>query len=163
MCDCTKTIDDIQHRMISGKTASSDSFAGCSEEEIATLENQCGIHFPEMYRTFLARMGRGAGDFFLGTEWKYPELKHLRSRAESLISATGTSYLLPQDAFVFAMHQGYALLFFYVTGDDPPVWSYVEYDTHPTEVSPSFSSWLRDTVEEHICSTAKSGDVGSGD
>jgi hypothetical protein len=157
MSECSKVFDYIQQRMIQGGIIST----GCNDEEIAALETQYGIRFPAMYRIFLARMGHFARDFLVGTDWPYRYLSHLRRSAESLIAESGTSYRLPTDAFVFCMHQGYSFLFFQTAGDDPAVWLYVENDKAPKQVTPSFSSWLLDTVEAEIYWKSQRGGVGS--
>jgi len=150
MSDHSQIIDDVQQHMISSGLASSDSIIGCSEGEIQALEKQYDIRFPAIYRTFLARMGHGAGDFYVGTNWTYPDLSDLRRAGESLIGEARVSYRLPNDVFVFAMHQGYSFPFFHSVNDDPSVWLYEEWMEKPKEVAASFSCWLRDTVAEHI-------------
>src|SRR5262245_38142773 len=120
MADPNATFDFIQQRMIKGGLI----FTGCSDDEIAALEKQFDIHFPAMYRRFLAQMGKFIRDFLVGTDWTYADVSNpdLRSHAESLIAEADTSYQLPKIAFVFCMHQGYSFLFFHPVEDDPPIW-----------------------------------------
>ena len=50
---------------------------------------------------------------------------------------------LPSDAFVFFVHQGVALRFFLLdSGDDPPVFEYVEHCPPAIQLAPRFSEFL---------------------
>lgn len=122
---------------------------GCSEVEIASLEQQQGVVLPSAYRFFLKTMGHKAGSFLQGTDWDYKYLKTLREDAEYLLSSSKSSFQLPSDAFVFTMHQGYSFLFFQTGDDDPPVMLYVE-EEQPRQVAVHFSEWLRGAVKDEI-------------
>jgi hypothetical protein len=51
--------------------------------------------------------------------------------------------VLPEDAFVFLMHQGYQFLFISLDqGDDPPVFLVTERDPYPKRMSDHFSSYI---------------------
>ncbi len=62
---------------------------------------------------------------------------------------TGT---LPEDAFVFFMHQGYHFNFFRTSaGDDPPIYRYLEgtdLETFPSTYS-HFTDFLLQGVQDH--------------
>jgi hypothetical protein len=95
-------------------------------------------------------MGRGAGQFFLGTDMFFPTLLKLRDAAVEMLESEGASFSLSGTDFVFLMHQGYQFAYFdTAAGDDPPVSMYVEEDTEPSRLAESFSEWLLTSVDEH--------------
>lgn len=144
--------DDIGRsrlKLIRSGMASAETIVGCSEEEIASLERQYRVRLPDAYRCFLKTMGHKAGSFFQGTDWQYGYLQTLHASAETLLKSANGSFQLPDNAFVFAMHQGYSFLYFLTDNDDPHVVLYVE-DEQPRHVATHFSEWLRDTVKDEI-------------
>lgn len=101
------------------------SFRGCTASQIAEIANSSSL--PLRYREFLSAMGQGAGRFFVGTDIFYPSIIGLTDDARELVSEDAAGIELPVDSFVFAMHQGYEVLFFRTAdGDDPPVYYYRE-------------------------------------
>ncbi len=59
---------------------------------------------------------------------------------------------MPEDAFVFFMHQGYQFMFFRLSeGDDPPVYYYGEGEGQDTfrVLQPSYSAFLETEIEGH--------------
>ncbi|HEY0604723.1 MAG TPA: SMI1/KNR4 family protein [Herpetosiphonaceae bacterium] len=99
----------------------------CSEADIRQLEAQLGLKIPQAYREFLLTMGLGAGGLLDGTHCWYPNLIDLQAWGIELLEENNVSDLLPEDAFVFWMHQGYMMAFFRVSeGDDPPVYFFGE-------------------------------------
>ncbi len=106
---------------------STDEIVPCTENEVRILERQLGFSLPGAYRKFLLWMGHGAGILLRGSDCFYQHLPPLRTWAEELLEENNFPEPLPEDAFVFYMHQGY--LFYFVRvgeGDDPPVYFYSE-------------------------------------
>lgn len=99
----------------------------CSWHEIAELERQLGFNLPSMYRSLLLKMGHGAGNFWAGEDCFYKHLPLIQIWAKELLTEDSFPLSLPNDAFVFFMHQGYQFNFFKLSeGDNPPVYSYLE-------------------------------------
>jgi hypothetical protein len=142
---------DIVKMLVDGEVAAPDDFRGCTEAEIQRLETHFDLHLPERYREFLRMMGRGAGEFFIGIDVFYSVLFKLKSWAEELLKECSTDFKLPEDAFVFSMHQGYAFQYFLISeGDDPPIYSYTEGCGVPELIANSFTDYLNDSAALHI-------------
>jgi hypothetical protein len=126
----------------------------CTLEEIEELEQWRGQRFPEVYREFLLWMGRSGGDFLAGSDCFYANLKNLQSDAQELLEEDKFSGKLPDNAFVFFMHQGYQFGFFYLDDKaDPAVYWYLEEIPVRTSFSqcyPHFSDFVLKEMEEHI-------------
>ena len=118
-------IDRLEEQLIEG-VASLDEVVGCTAEEIALIELTYKRRLPEVYKAFLAKMGRSAGKLFEDTEAYYPALLGFRARAEELLLAEEGRLSLPDDAIVFLLHQGYVFAFFSGSDDDPIVQFYEE-------------------------------------
>jgi hypothetical protein len=84
---------------------------GCAPEEIVQVETDYGQALPPQYRRFLETMGRDAGGLLGGSDLTYPEVLGMRVAAIDLLNANESSFVLPADALVFMMHQGYMLWF----------------------------------------------------
>ncbi|WP_234300941.1 SMI1/KNR4 family protein [Sphaerospermopsis aphanizomenoides] len=99
----------------------------CSELEIIQLEKTQGINLPRTYKDFLKIMGHGADKFLRGSDCFYEHLPQLQVWAKQLLLENDFPQSLPDDAFVFFMHQGYQFSFFRLSeGDNPPIYSYCE-------------------------------------
>ena len=58
---------------------------------------------------------------------------------------------MPDDAFVFSMHQGYIFEYFRLKdGDDPPVHSFLETEPDARIISGSFSEYLKARVAAYL-------------
>ena len=99
----------------------------CSWYEMSELERQLGFNLPRMYRDIFSRMGHGAEGFWAGEDCFYKHLPLIQIWAKELLTEDSFPLSLPNDAFVFFMHQGYQFNFFKLSeGDNPPVYSYLE-------------------------------------
>src|SRR5882672_9133994 len=83
---------------------------GCSSKEISNIESFFHVNLPEIYREFLLTMGKGAGTYMEGSSVFYNEIFDLREGGLSLLNDDGLD--LPDNAFIFWMHQGYQFAFF---------------------------------------------------
>jgi hypothetical protein len=109
------------------KLVSPNELSGCTADEVNRLEQQLKISLPAAYQEFLLWMGHGAGQFLRGSDCFYKHLPYLRDWAIELLQENNFPEPLPEDAFVFFMHQGYQFSFFSLSeGDDPPIYSYCE-------------------------------------
>lgn len=64
---CT-AVTTARSNLLEAGLAGPDSFKGCTEEEITSLDRRFSLHLPQCYRDFLAVMGRAAGAFLVGTD-----------------------------------------------------------------------------------------------
>ncbi len=138
----------------SGIVASSEMHP-CTDEEVAVLEQQIGQPLPAAYREFLLWIGHGAGIFLQGSDAFYQHLNHLRQSAQDLLLENNITATLPEDVFVFYMHQGYQFMFFRLSeGDDPPVYYFGEGEGQDTFtlLYPHYSKFLDTEIEGHAAS-----------
>lgn len=99
----------------------------CTLEEVEDLERWSRHRFPEAYREVLLWMGRGGGGLLGGSDCFYRHLKDRPSFAQELLEEDQFADKIPDNTFIFFMHQGYQFNFFYFDdGDDPPVSWYIE-------------------------------------
>jgi hypothetical protein len=99
---------------------------GCSSQEIAKLESFFRIKLPASYVEFLSAMGKRAGSFMRGSSVFYDEIFDLRQWSIDLLEDNDFKNL-PDNTFVFWMHQGYQFAFFYTNSEDnPPVYYFSE-------------------------------------
>lgn len=125
------------------------SVFGCTDDEIALVANDNRCQLPVIYRDFLRLMGRGAGSYYLGSDHFFPLLLGNKEHALALVSRDKAGLILPDDAVVFSMHQGYQFLFFQTTeGPDPPVYRYFQARGVFETVYPCFSTFLISTAYE---------------
>jgi SMI1 / KNR4 family (SUKH-1) len=124
------------------------SLVGCSEQEIEYLENVKKIKLPNEYKYFLLTMGKSAGNFMRGSSCFWDEIFDLEEGAIELLKENNFKEL-PQDVFVFFMHQGYQFAFFKLTeGDNPPVYYYGE--GHPQSDFVRFANSITDFFRMHL-------------
>jgi hypothetical protein len=101
----------------------------CNNDEIMLLEKNLGYYLPIAYKEFLQLMGKGAGEFLQGSDCFYQHLLLLQKWALELLKENNFPEKLPEDAFVFFMHQGYQFSFFrFSEGENPPTYYYCEGD-----------------------------------
>lgn len=97
-----------------------------SENDITGIEEEIKMTLPKVYRTFLSLMGRGAGDFMKGSSAFYNDFYDFKYGVTEIIQDNKLPKL-PEESFVFWMHQGYQFAFFLLSeGDDPPVYYFTE-------------------------------------
>jgi hypothetical protein len=145
-----KNVRDIFHELVLRGVILDSTLVGCSEVEIASIEQHFGCKAPLAYREFLTIAGRSAGKIFCGVDIFYPRLLSLRFEADELLDELGLSDLLPTDAKVFCMHQGYEINYFLPVSDDPPVFQFFEGQSSITKTWDSFSSFLIASIENHL-------------
>ena len=170
-----RKVDSILQRLAEVDSALLDDLVGCSEDDIASLEESFDHRLPEAFNALLRRCGRSWGDLMRGEDSSFPQMIGYREVAEALLdeladdlavdlsSDVGLEDLgvsLPKGAFglvldardfVFQMHQGYQFLFFRVDeSEDPPVYHYNDDDPGFNMVFPSFTGWLEFCIEEEV-------------
>ncbi|BCL80561.1 hypothetical protein ccbrp13_30260 [Ktedonobacteria bacterium brp13] len=99
-------------------------------------------------------MGHSGGGFLEGSDCLYDQLMEIQSWAGELLEEDHFSKAMPEDTFVFFMHQGYQLNFFGLDeGEDPPVYYYLEENpvrTSFSQIYPRFSDFLLTEMNGHI-------------
>lgn len=123
---------------------------GCTDEEILIIQKHFSCLLPQEYKDFLFIAGKSAGKLFRGTDIFYPRVLQLQSEAEALLSELQLTTLLPIDAKVFCMHQGYELNYFIPTSDDPPVLQFFEGQTEAIVAWKSFSEFIVTSIRSHL-------------
>lgn len=102
---------------------------GCSAAEISKLEADANLNLPVAYKEFLLWAGNGLGDFAIGSDIFYEDadLVGMQQDARGILIENIFPHELPDDAFVFWMHQGYMFSFFRASeGGNPPIRNYRE-------------------------------------
>ncbi|WP_460949855.1 SMI1/KNR4 family protein [Pseudomonas marginalis] len=145
-----KNVRDIFHELVLRGVILDSTLVGCSEVEIASIEQYFGCKIPLAYREFLTIAGRSAGKIFCGVDIFYPRLLSLKFEADELLDELGLSDLLPTDAKVFCMHQGYEINYFLPVSDDPPVFQFFEGQSSIAKTWDSFSSFLIASIGNHL-------------
>ena len=143
-------LNEIISDLIDSGLASGQSFVGCKNEEINELETHFNVKFPKIYRLFLKKMGKAAGNFMLGTDMFYKHLFGIRDGAIELLQEANSHYTLSHTMFVFSMHQGYEFCCFdTLGGEDPEVFQYIEDEDRPEKQWNTFSEYLKDMIHQH--------------
>lgn len=126
----------------------------CTGGEVQELEKALGHRLPEAYRAFLFWMGHSGGGFLRGSDCFYEQLRDIQIFAKELLEEDQFGGVLPEEAFVFFMHQGYQFNFFcFNEGEDPPVYVYREeipVQTTFSRLYPTVSDFLVTEMEGHI-------------
>ena len=141
---------DLFASMVRRKEIPQGRLIGCIDGEIESVERHFNGTLPSAYRDFLTIAGKGAGKLFQGTDIFYPKVLELQSAANDLLMELDVAGLLPQDAKVFCMHQGYEINYFLPDLDDPPVFQFFEGQKSVSQPWNSFSEFLRYEVERHL-------------
>ncbi len=145
--DIKARIERAADLLISRGVATENTIRGCAPEEIERVEQDAGSPLPLAYREFLARMGRGALRFYLGTDVFFPEVLGLTQAARELVAEEESRLQLPNDAIAFIMHQGYQFCFIRSSeGDDPPVYYYMELSGEFVRKADHFTEFLIDAA-----------------
>lgn len=122
--------------------ASEDSLHSCTMAQVDEVQNCMPGKMPLAYRLFLQTMGAGAGCYFRGTSIYYPTMIGLTEDAQGILEDDDGNTKLPDDALVFAMHQGYQFFCFRCNSDNPPVHHYMEGETEATMWADSYTQFL---------------------
>lgn len=145
-------LDRVKNQLIELKLARQDELVGCIRDEVRAIEQNLGISEPLAYQEFLLSMGCGAGKFLRGSDCFFDRLFQIQEWAIELLQENNFPRSLPDDAFIFLMHQGYQFSFFRLSeGADPPTYSYCEGTDRTSFIKSheSFSEFLAAEVEIH--------------
>jgi hypothetical protein len=144
-----KRIADVARVLCDGGVATENTLRGCTPAQIDEVESEAGVSLPIAYREFLARMGRGGGRFYIGTDIWYPALLGLTQAGRQFVAEDESGIRFPADGIVFLMHQGYVFMFIRAgEGDDPPVYLYLEQSGQFEKKADSFSRFMFDVAHD---------------
>lgn len=142
-------MDNIIKRTIKNLNCLNRKYDGCSVEEIEAIKaGQNVTELPTLYNEFLETIGKGAQGLYVGTNIYYDDnLYKLKDFANELLQESESNFELPENAFVFAMHQGYQFLYFLCEEtDDPTVFYYIENLSAPEKKYPSLTEFFKSTI-----------------
>ena|SRR6266436_6798109 len=125
----------------------------CTEEEVRSLEKDLGLPLPAVYKEFLLWMGHRAGKLLRGSACFYESILAIQQWAVELLEENGNPEVLPEDALVFCMHQGYHFYFMRVSeGDNPRIYHYSEVDKPRRFILShrNFAEFLRNEMEKRM-------------
>lgn len=145
-------LDRVKNQLIELKLARPEELVGCTHDEVSAIEQNLGISLPPAYQEFLLSMGYSAGNFLRGSDCFFERLPQIQEWAIELLQENNFAQSLPEDAFIFLMHQGYQFSFFRLSeGADPPTYSYCEGTDQTSFIKSheSFSEFLATEVEIH--------------
>ena len=135
--DLKKSLEDrankLHNKIIQSQLVTPEQIRGCSEAEIAEIEQKYKICLPYSYKVFLRHFGHGFAH--IGNEFKYlyedalfltQEERNIEREIKEEENFNPEE-LLPVNAFVFAIRQDIQIWYFIAEEgiDDPPVF----YDT----------------------------------
>ncbi|CDN73746.1 SMI1/KNR4 family protein [Elizabethkingia anophelis] len=102
---------------------------GISEQEIAKLEQEFNISFPQAYKEFLYL----GGDFQNCVEWS-TNYEYLDWRQDNIKDSMSNVNLHLKSFFVFVVYGNDQCLFFFLKdGENPPIYVYAEDKFHQNE------------------------------
>jgi hypothetical protein len=102
-----KTINDF----VTYIKANYPKYQGSSLSEIETIETSYSL--PSSYKLFLMNFGKGIDGFMEGSDYTLKFLSGMKKSANDILVKQGLQEL-PENAFVFWMHQGYQFCFFLI-------------------------------------------------
>lgn len=136
---------------------------GCSNSDIARLEQRYQLSLSKSYKEFLRLMGRGADGFYQGDSWRYQSLSWIRQHAEDMLAPRYDDYQLfygfcdedwvalpslPKTAVPFFLVLPQVFFFFDTAeGADPAVYVFKEDSTKFERYAYNFAEWIARMTE----------------
>ena len=118
---------------------------GLDDASIDDLEAHLGLPIPDAYRAYLSIAGSSPPPALIGSDCTVNYVRDLREWAISCLEENNSPSLLPDNAIVFFMHQGYFFYYFLADGvtDDPAVYHYhAVTQKEVIQVNDCFSDWV---------------------
>jgi hypothetical protein len=117
---------------------------GMDDTSIDAFEKHLGLPIPDAYRAYLRIAGSREPSALVGSECTAGRVHHLTESVRC--DNSGYDVLIPDNAIVFFMHQGYIFYYFLADGvtDDPAVYFYHESisETEVRQLNDRFSDWV---------------------
>ena len=141
---------EIEERFLASGIVTDDSLLGCTDDEIACLEESFCVKLPQVYKEFLSVFGNSSGDFLLSSKFCYGDLFESRKLAEELLLSAEDPPKLGT-LFVFYVRSNRVMYFDTAEeSEDPAIYYYQQCRPRPVLKFDSFTSWLRKVVDEEI-------------
>ncbi|MGE8494769.1 SMI1/KNR4 family protein [Comamonas sp.] len=150
MINLIGNVENIFERLIKQEVISRSILIGCNNIDINFVEEHFECVLPTEYRCFLQIAGKSAGKIFQGTDIFFPRVLKLKDEARAFLVELDVAHLLPADAKIFCMHQGYEINYFLPGSNDPPIFQFFEGQSSVSQSWASFSEYLRASVENHL-------------
>ncbi len=117
----------------------------CDEWQVADIQEELRVDFPAAYKAFLLLAGRGCEPLEPSKYTIDDDLAGLQRSGRRIMQHENLA--VPQDAFVFFVHQGFVCHFFLLdNGDDPSIYQCVEGMGPFQRIASTFSQWIFDQV-----------------
>ncbi|MCS7466053.1 SMI1/KNR4 family protein [Stieleria sp. ICT_E10.1] len=136
--------DAFLNRLESSEIAFRSSLKGCSDSEIAALEEKFGISLPASYHWYLSMMGHRSGRLLTHDHYA-AAYQHVLTLTDDYKEdwEPGPHVQLPADSLVIVGRLGEQFLMIRCNSiDDSPVWYFNEYGTDVREAYPTVFDWL---------------------
>ncbi|GIW81983.1 MAG: hypothetical protein KatS3mg105_3790 [Gemmatales bacterium] len=115
MTSCEERADRLA--LVNAGLASSSDLIGCSDTEIAHVEENAGKRLPGSYLVFLRKFGKSAGRLMADVDVFYDSMIGLTDVAKEFVDSCERGTLcLPENAYVFAMGHSAAWIVFFHLG-----------------------------------------------
>jgi|HigsolmetaAR206D_1030411.scaffolds.fasta_scaffold07126_3 hypothetical protein len=121
-----------------------DGVQGITAEQISEVQRAWGVsRLPRVYVDFLTHMGARAGRVLRGTDAFFPTILQMKEWADEFFEENSGVVSPPDGVVVFAMHQGYVAYWMAdISSPDPEVVEWMEGESSPSRVWPSFTAFL---------------------
>ncbi|MEW8521512.1 MAG: SMI1/KNR4 family protein [Candidatus Thiodiazotropha endolucinida] len=137
--------------LIDAGLAEQNEITGCVESEIKRIEEIAGCKLPLEYEKFLENLGKSGGKFLQGTDVFFDSILEIQEWAVELLEEEGKKNILPRNAFIIFMHQGYEFGYFLLgESEDPEVFFYSEGMSYPEARWKSVSYFLESVLADEI-------------
>jgi hypothetical protein len=125
------------------------TFLGYPEPAVAETEARLRVRFPTLFRQFLLEMAKSPGDLFRGSDLAaIGDFEKFRANALELLAQTDPALILPHEAVVFLLHQGYTFVYLLGSGGfDAPTMQWTETERQPRQVAATFAGMVEAELE----------------
>ena len=116
-----------------------------TESQIDALSESIGHPLPSSYRAYLSLAGNSPPPNLVGSDCYGHYLPLLHEWAVELLAECNNPFVLPKNAVVILMHQGYQFFYFIADGDrsDPEIYYYYEGKPSAERAYDTFTDWVR--------------------
>jgi hypothetical protein len=97
----------LSELLITSGLATHAELEGCTDADIAQLNEAAGWALPDGYLDIMRAIGRRSGQFLAGSDFRWPTVRVLNTWANEALRANGSHREIGDDEFVFYMHGGY--------------------------------------------------------
>ena len=116
-----------------------------TESQIGDLAAAIDHPLPDAYRAYLSIAGSSPPPNLVGSDCHGHYLPQLHEWAVELLAECNHPFILPDNAVVFLMHQGYQFFYFVADGNssDPAIHYYFQGKPAPELAYDTFTDWVR--------------------